>query len=108
MGKFKNGYTVYGNTRTFYYIGKDPYDQNQSYVIDTHTGEVGTIQTASLSSEPPISLRELNGKVLYELWEETWNKVNNCNQSLSWDSLPPNTHELYMHLAEKLNYTAEE
>ena len=105
---FKNGDTVYSDTATFFFIGEDPYTIGQCYVVDTHTGEVGTIQTDFLSSEPPISLRELNGKALFELWENVWAEVLDDYSPMSWGGYvnSPDTKEAYILLAEKLNYTA--
>ena len=110
MGEFKNGETVYWDHKSAYYIGKDPYDSTWSYVVNIHSGEVGTIQTAALSSEPPMTLRELNGKSLYDLVQTTWVEVNNNYSSSLWSSpaATPEVKELYMRLAEKLNYTAED
>ena len=108
MGDFHNGELVYWDNTSGYYIGRDPRDPYQSYVIDINSCEVGTITTNLLSSEPPMTLRELNGKSLYDLVQTTWVEVNNNYSSSLWSSpaVAPDVKEMYMRLAEKLNYTA--
>jgi len=109
MGDFHNGELVYWNNSIGRYVGQDPYITTLSYVIDTHTGEVGTIQTASLSRKPSMTLRELNGKALFELLELTWSEVDSIRTHIDWfGDVTPDVKEMYMRLAEKLNYTAGE
>jgi len=104
---FKNGDKVYWDNTSGRYIGQDPYDPYQSYVIDINSCEVGTITTNLLSSEPPMTLRELNGKALFELWEHMWNEINGTRTPIAWSGeLHLEAKEMYMRLAEKLNYTA--
>lgn len=107
MGDFHNGELVYWNNSIGRYVGQDPYSTTLSYVIDTHTGEVGTIQTASLSRKPSMTLRELNGKALFELLEPTWCEISGISGSIDWvGGLLPENKEVFIHLAERLNYTA--
>ena len=108
MTNFKNGDKVYWDNTSGRYIGQDPYDPYQSYVIDINSCEVGTITTNLLSSEPPMTLRELNGKALFELWENVWAEVLDARNPITWADYAnsPDTKEAYMRLAQKLNYTA--
>ena len=107
MCEFKNGETVYWDHKSAYYIGEDPYDQTWSYVVDIHSGEVGTIHTEVLSRTPPMSQRELNGKALFELLEPTWCEISGISGSIDWvGGLLPENKEVFIRLAEKLNYTA--
>ena len=104
---FKNGDKVYWYHTSGRYIGQDPHDPYQSYVIDINSCEVGTITTNLLSSEPPMTLRELNGKALFELLESTWSEVDSIRTHIDWfGDVTPDVKEMYMRLAQKLNYTA--
>ena len=109
MNEFKNGDKVYWDNSIGRYIGDDPYDPEISFVIDLHTKELGTITKVFLSSEPPISQRELNGKALFELFESVWDEVHGAKRDVDWtNNVYPEYQEVYMRIAEKLNYTAEE
>jgi len=103
MANFNNGDKVYWDNTSGRYIGQDPYDPYQSYVIDINSCEVGTITTNLLSSEPPMTLRELNGKALFDLMEVVWNEVEDTKPNFMWSG---SRKEIYSRLAEKLNYTA--
>ena len=107
---FKNGDKVYWDHKSGRYIGQHPYATELCYVLDCFSQEVGTITTNLLSSEPPMTLRELNGKALFELWENVWAEVLGEHNPITWSDYAnsPDTKEAYMLLAEKLNYTAGE
>ena len=108
MTKFKNGEKVYWDNRCGRYIGQDPYSTTLSYVIDLISQEVGTIATSALSNEPPMTRRELNGKTLFEFLEPTLCEIYDVSGNIDWmGGMLPKNKEVFIRLAESLNYTAE-
>jgi hypothetical protein len=102
---------VYWNNKSFTYMGQVEECSSTSHVVDSNTGKVEIITTALLSREPKLSQRELNGKALYELWGSKWDEVVGVGNTINatWgDNLPPDSQEVYMRLAETLNYKADE